>query len=671
MLNCLKYLDKDGGAMKRRVYLLISVLLMLVFSGCRVFNIDMPSNLTASQTIDIVIEVTTDGADGNSVDAYVCIELPTAWTINTAIYNGTYGGGTPIADTAATLNASISSDLDTEVTPAAGQAWSCYGRGSSYSYLTDYGRLILNVTLDGGSSGSYTLKFTSTAATLFVDDLFSDAFATKVVEVGGTVAHYDDWQNVNSLEDWQEMDIEDVAYGGGYAVVVGTDSSGDPFIRRSSDFVNWTTPATPPATTDAMNRVIYADGSFVAVGPLVGVDSELFTSTDGDVWTAHGMDDPMELHDVASDGNGNFVAVGYFGIIYTTSDLTTWTSRTSGTTDYLKAVTYGNGNFVVAGDDGTDAIVLYSDDGITWNSTSIPGFKAYTIAYGYGRFVIGGDGDLAYSDDFVNWTVVDPANTAEIFSRLDFYNGTYFAGEQRPAADFVGMMPALYTSTDGETWTARSMATAGWIGGFFTNSTNVYFAADHLVIKSQTILHINASPTSPELVAPADGVSDLSLPVTFKWNASEDYNNDALSYDLYVCTDNTFVTCPTPEATLASNNLYGQGMYYAGGGTMFLAFAFASLFYLPARGRRRLRLLVVAGLLMASMLLFACGDGGGDDSSGGGDGGGGGGGGGVSASDFSSTVNTLNASTTYYWMVSADDGNGGITNSPVRSFTTQ
>jgi hypothetical protein len=42
-----------------------------------------------------------------------------------------------------------------------------------------------------------------------------------------------------------------------------------------------------------------------------------------------------------------------------------WTSRTSGTTNWLTRVTYGNGTFVAVGDNGT---ILTSGDGVNWTS---------------------------------------------------------------------------------------------------------------------------------------------------------------------------------------------------------------------------------------------------------------------------------------------------------------
>ena len=62
---------------------------------------------------------------------------------------------------------------------------------------------------------------------------------------------------------------------------------------------------------------------------------------------------------------GLFVSVGGSGTILTSSDRVTWTSRTSGTSDQIREVTYGNCTFVTVGDNGT---ILTSTDGTSWTS---------------------------------------------------------------------------------------------------------------------------------------------------------------------------------------------------------------------------------------------------------------------------------------------------------------
>ena len=71
----------------------------------------------------------------------------------------------------------------------------------------------------------------------------------------------------------------------------------------------------------------------------------------------------------------SYVAVGSSGKILTSSDGTSWTSRTSGTTSNLVGITYGNSNFLTltgSMDDGTNstATVLTSSNGTSWTSSS-------------------------------------------------------------------------------------------------------------------------------------------------------------------------------------------------------------------------------------------------------------------------------------------------------------
>ena len=69
------------------------------------------------------------------------------------------------------------------------------------------------------------------------------------------------------------------------------------------------------------------------------------------------------------------------GKFYASSDNgSSWTSRTSGTTNSLRGVAFGNNTFVAAGVDGT--ILTSSDNGTTWTSrTSGTTNLFYEITY--------------------------------------------------------------------------------------------------------------------------------------------------------------------------------------------------------------------------------------------------------------------------------------------------
>ena len=89
-------------------------------------------------------------------------------------------------------------------------------------------------------------------------------------------------------------------------------------------------------------------GGFVAVGD----DGTILTSSNGTSWTSRTFGTGSVLFGV-SYGVSTFVAVGYSGTILTSSDGTSWTSRTSGTSQQLRGVSYGGSKFVVVGVSGT------------------------------------------------------------------------------------------------------------------------------------------------------------------------------------------------------------------------------------------------------------------------------------------------------------------------------
>ena len=79
---------------------------------------------------------------------------------------------------------------------------------------------------------------------------------------------------------------------------------------------------------------------------------------------------PSTLRDVIY-ANNTWIAIGDTGTVKTSSDYLTWTLQDSGTDSVLRGVTYNNSavEFVAVGENNT--IIASTDDGITWNSTSL------------------------------------------------------------------------------------------------------------------------------------------------------------------------------------------------------------------------------------------------------------------------------------------------------------
>ena len=64
----------------------------------------------------------------------------------------------------------------------------------------------------------------------------------------------------------------------------------------------------------------------------------------------------------------SYVSVGDSGTLLTSSDGTSWTSRTSGSSENLWNIYYENSTFVSVGGSG---IILTSTDGTTWTSQGL------------------------------------------------------------------------------------------------------------------------------------------------------------------------------------------------------------------------------------------------------------------------------------------------------------
>ena len=107
-----------------------------------------------------------------------------------------------------------------------------------------------------------------------------------------------------------------------------------------------------------------------------------------------------------SYGNNIFVIVGDYGVIRTSSDGNTWTTRSSGTSKNLRSITFDNNQFITVGESGT---TLTSSDGISWNSQNLtstgpPMIYLYDVTYGNNLFVIVGESErIFYSSDGISW----------------------------------------------------------------------------------------------------------------------------------------------------------------------------------------------------------------------------------------------------------------------------
>jgi len=186
--------------------------------------------------------------------------------------------------------------------------------------------------------------------------------------------------------------------------------------------------------------LIYNNGLYI-VG---GSNGLIKTSTDLVTWTTRSIgENNNDFIRSLTYGNGLYVYGGSNGVLGTSTDGITWTARTSGTTQTIQTLTYGNGLYVYSGDNGFTGT---STDGITW---TIP-ITNDALTYGDGLYITAGkNGIIHTSTNGITWET-RTSGTNQAINALAYGNGLYIYG---------GNNGVLDTSTDGITWTARTSGT--------------------------------------------------------------------------------------------------------------------------------------------------------------------------------------------------------------------
>ena len=150
-------------------------------------------------------------------------------------------------------------------------------------------------------------------------------------------------------------------------------------------------------------------------------------------------------------GNGKFVAVsGTSSVVAYSEDGISWASSTLPSPISCRSVTYGNGKFVIIAD-GTN-VMAYSEDGINWTSSLLPTSNSWqSVTYGNGKFVAvaGAARTAAYSEDGINWTA------STLPSPIYYRSVTYGNGKFVAVSGNSGI--GAY-SEDGINWTSSALS---------------------------------------------------------------------------------------------------------------------------------------------------------------------------------------------------------------------
>ena len=245
----------------------------------------------------------------------------------------------------------------------------------------------------------------------------------------------------------------------------------------------------PDNNLDGQNifGIAFGLGQFVAVG-----ENRIYVSKDMKTWKRPtGTDKPFRAVEFL---NGQFIAVGGAGSIFTSTNAVDWVSQTSGTSAELRAVAYGNGRYVVAGFGGT---ILTSTDAITWKaSTTGNGNNLYGAAFGSGSFLVVGDGIAWTSTAGDLWRL--RGNPSRAFRTVEYGNNQFIAtSENSPKG-------SLLRSFDGTSWLevplGQSLA-IDYYGVYFSDST--IFAMGQYSTILQSLPYIGYTVVSVEKIEDA------------------------------------------------------------------------------------------------------------------------------------------------------------------------
>jgi hypothetical protein len=166
-----------------------------------------------------------------------------------------------------------------------------------------------------------------------------------------------------------------------------------PTVISSTDGITWSS-VTTGATNTPLN-VRFVNGNLL----IMGINGTMITSTDGTSFTVQNTGSATDDYRDVTFGNSLYAVVGDAGVIRTSPDLSTWTSRSAGSLggNDINGVVWTGNRFVAVAD---AAETGYSTDGITWSAGAAAGtFALPCVAFGNGMVIAGNnDGDILVSN---------------------------------------------------------------------------------------------------------------------------------------------------------------------------------------------------------------------------------------------------------------------------------
>jgi len=222
----------------------------------------------------------------------------------------------------------------------------------------------------------------------------------------GTSTNGIDWVRPDTSEDF--TDCRGVAYGNG--VFVAIPKTGTSTLAYSTDGLNWTETTHPWFTAlQDRNFIAFGGDHFVAWGDSNSTVS-VAISSNGTDWQTYSTGLATPVPEAGAYGNGRWVLVGDDGRVLTSTDLVNWSAQTilfEGDLVDLNDVAYGNGHWVIVGNDQT---VWSSADGVNWDAAfrTQLGWNFYGVTFDGDSFWCVGERGAIYESQLISSQLLPP-----------------------------------------------------------------------------------------------------------------------------------------------------------------------------------------------------------------------------------------------------------------------